>query len=48
VGGDSAEGGGEAMIVVLVRDDARWCVAERLVDVVSNVVAKLARCEMRL
>jgi hypothetical protein len=33
-------------LLVLVRDRARWCVAEKLVDVVFNVVAKLARCEM--
>jgi hypothetical protein len=34
--------------VVLVRDRARLCVAERLVDVVFNVVAKLVSCGMRL
>jgi hypothetical protein len=47
VGGDSAGGGGEAMVTVLVRGEARWYVAERLVDVVFNVVAKLARCDAR-
>jgi hypothetical protein len=34
--------------ILVVRDEALWCVAERLVVVVFKVVAKLVRCEMRL
>jgi hypothetical protein len=33
-GGDDVEGGGEAMVLQLVRDKARWCGRDRLLDAV--------------
>ena len=35
-GGDSAEGGGEAMVVWLARDEAQWCGTDTLLSVVDR------------
>jgi hypothetical protein len=43
-GGESAEGGGEAMVVDVVRDGARWC--ERCGLLVSHQCVLMTRCEI--